>query len=74
MYVWLFWDVHWHRYVLYFFVILCLSVILFALWSSMFWMGNLSGLFFMFGGGVGCCGCCGTGGCKGGVGNRGVSS
>ena len=37
-------------------------------------MGNLSGLFFMLGGGLGCWGCCGSGGCKGFSGILGVSS
>lgn len=36
-------------------------------------MGNLIGLFFILGGGLGFWGCCGIGRCEGFVGIRGVS-
>ena len=65
LYIVLFWSDHWHRYVLNFFVILHLSFVSFDLWFSIMCMGNLSGLFFMWGNGLGCWGCCGSRGCKG---------
>lgn len=37
-------------------------------------IGNLSGLFFYVGSGLGCCSCCGNGGCKGFSAIMGVSS
>ena len=49
------------------FVILYLSVVVFDLWLSILYMGNLMGLFFMLEGGFGCWGCCGC------VGYNGVS-
>jgi hypothetical protein len=51
--------------VLNFLVILYLSLVSFDLWFNIMWMGNLSGLFFMLGGGLGCWGCYGSGGYKG---------
>jgi hypothetical protein len=51
--------------VLYFFVILYLSIVSFNLWFIMFCIGNLLGLFVMFVGGCGYCGCCGSVGCIG---------
>ena len=74
LYVVLFWVDHWHRYVLNFIVILYLSFISFVLWLSMTCMGNLSGLFFMLGGGLGCSGCCGSSGYRVSSGILGVSS
>ena len=47
LYVILFSRVHWHKYVLYFFVILYLSFEMFVLWSNIMLMPNLMGLFFM---------------------------
>ena len=47
------------------FVILYLSFVVFDLWLSILYIGNLMGLFFMLEGGFGCWGCCGCGGCKG---------
>lgn len=57
----LFWVVHSHRYELYCFVILYLSFVVFDLWLSILYIGNLMGLFLMLEGGFGCWGCCGVG-------------
>ena len=47
-----------------FVVILYLSFVIFNLWFSILYMGNLIGLFFMLGGGFGCWSCFGGGGYK----------
>ena len=53
LYIILFWRVHWHKYVLYFFVILYLSFVVFVLWSNIALMLYLIGLFFTLRGGFG---------------------
>ena len=62
LYVILFCNDHWHRYVLYFFVSLYLSCVSFSLWFSVACMGNLLRLFIILGGGFGCRG---NSGCSG---------
>ena len=74
LYVVLLWSDHWHRYVLNFLYILYLSLVSFDLWLNILWMGNLSGLFFMLGGGLDCRGCCGVVRCVGFSYTLGVSS
>ena len=55
-------------YVSYCFIILYLSFVVFDLWLSILYIGNLMGLFFRLAGGLGCCGywdCCSVSGFEG---------
>ena len=56
-------NIHWHRYVCWFFIILYLSVVDFMQWSIIDCIGYFIGLFFMCTGVVGCVGCGGVSGC-----------
>ena len=49
LYVVWFWSVHWHRYVLYFFVILYLSFVSFVLWFIIVMYGKFYWVVFYVG-------------------------